>query len=97
MNNKQSYIYIMANKYNSVLYIGVTSNLPKRIWEHKNKFVEGFTKDYNLTKLVYYEVFDLITTAIEREKYLKGKTRKYKQELIKNFNPEWKDLYEQIL
>ena len=97
MNNKQGYIYIMTNKYNSVLYIGVTSNLPKRIWEHKNKVVEGFTKDYNLTKLVYYEVFDLVTTAIEREKYLKGKTRKYKQELIKKFNAEWKDLYEHIL
>ena len=92
MNNKQGYIYIITNKYNSVLYIGVTSNLPKRIWEHKNKVVDGFTKDYNLTKLVYYEVFELITNAIEREKYLKGKTRKYKQELIKNFNPEWKDL-----
>ena len=97
MNNKQGYIYIMTNKYNSVLYVGVTSNLPKRIWEHKNKVVEGFTKDYNLTKLVYYEVFDLVTTAIEREKYLKGKTRKYKQELIKKFNAEWNDLYEHIL
>ena len=97
MNNKQGYIYIITNKYNSVLYIGVTSNLPKRIWEHKNEVVEGFTKDYNLTKLVYYEVFDLIITAIEREKYLKGKTRKYKQDLIKNFNPMWEDLYEQIL
>ena len=97
MNNKQGYIYIMTNKYNSVLYIGVTSNLPKRIWEHKNKVVDGFTKDYNLTKLVYYELFELITNAIEREKYLKGKARKYKQELIKKFNPEWKDLYEQIL
>ena len=97
MNTKQGYIYIMTNKYNSVLYIGVTSNLPKRIWEHKNKVVDGFTKDYNLIKLVYYEVFELITTAIEREKYLKGKTRRYKQELIKNFNPEWIDLYEQIL
>ena len=97
MNTKQGYIYIMTNKYNSVLYVGVTSNLPKRIWEHKNKVVEGFTKDYNLTKLVYYEVFDLVTTAIEREKYLKGKTRKYKQELIKKFNAEWNDLYEHIL
>ena len=97
MNSKQGYIYIITNKYNSVLYIGVTSNLPKRIWEHKNEVVEGFTKDYNLTKLVYYEVFDLIITAIEREKYLKGKTRKYKQDLIKNFNPMWEDLYEQIL
>ena len=93
----KGYIYIMTNKYNSVLYIGVTSNLPKRIWEHKNKVVDGFTKNYNLTKLVYYEVFELITNAIEREKHLKGKTRKYKQDLIKNFNPEWKDLYEQIL
>ena len=97
MNNKQGYIYIMTNKYNYVLYIGVTSNLHKRIWEHKNKVVDGFTKDYNLTKLVYYEVYESIVAAIEREKYLKGKTRKYKQELIKNLNSEWKDLYEQIL
>lgn len=97
MNKKQGYVYIMTNKYNSVLYIGVTSNLPKRIWEHKNKTVDGFTKNYNITKLIYYEVTDSITSAIEREKYLKGKNRKYKLELIKNYNPEWKDLYELIL
>ena len=97
MNKKQGYIYILTNKYNSVLYIGVTSNLPKRIWEHKNKVVEGFSKNYNLTKLVYYECIDTIISAIEREKYLKGKKRKFKQDLINNFNPEWNDLYETIL
>ena len=97
MNNKQGYIYIMANKYNSVLYIGVTSNLPKRIWEHKNKFVESFTKKYNVDKLGYYEVFDNIETAIIREKQLKKYYRKQKLDLIETFNPEWHDLYYKII
>jgi len=97
MQEKQGYTYILSNKTNSVLYIGVTSNLPKRIWEHKNKVVEGFTQKYNVDKLVYYEISDTIENAIIREKYLKGKKREYKKELINNFNPEWIDLYESIL
>lgn len=92
----KGFTYIITNANNTALYIGVTSNLPKRIWEHKNKFVEGFSKKYNLTKLVYYEVADNIEIAIEREKYLKGKTRLYKIKLIDNFNKEWKDLYDDI-
>ena len=94
---KTAYIYILTNEYNKVLYIGVTSNLVKRIYEHKNKLVDGFSKKYNLKKLVYYETIENITTAIEREKYLKGKTRKYKLNLINKINPNWEDLYERII
>ena len=94
---KKGYTYIVTNKNNTVLYVGVTSNLPKRIWEHKNQIVEGFSKKYNLHKLVYYEVLDDIETAISREKYLKGKKREYKINLIEEFNKHWNDLYEAIL
>ncbi len=97
MQDKQGYVYILTNKVNSVLYVGVTSCLSKRIWEHKNEVVEGFSKKYKLHKLVYYEAADSIKSAIKREKYLKGKSRKYKEELINNFNSEWTDLYESIL
>lgn len=96
MENK-AYTYIIANKNNSTIYIGVTSNLTKRIWEHKNKVVEGFSKKYNLNKLVYYEILDDIENAINREKFLKGKNRAYKNNLIESFNPKWIDLYETIL
>ncbi len=94
---KVGYVYIMTNKINTVLYTGVTSNLSKRIYEHKNKFVGGFTKQYNLIKLVYYEIAPSIESAIEREKQIKGKSRAYKENLINTFNPEWRDLYEDIL
>ena len=94
---KTGYIYIITNKNNSVLYTGVTSNLPKRIYEHKNKLVNGFSCKYNLSKLVYYEVSPTMFSAIEREKQIKGKSRAYKENLINNFNPEWKDLYSDIL
>lgn len=94
---KNSYIYILTNEYNTVLYVGVTSDIIKRIYEHKNKSVDGFSKTYNLNKLVYYEIYEDITIAIEREKYLKGKVRKYKTDLIDKFNPKWKDLYNDIL
>ena len=97
MNNKQGYVYILTNIANTVLYIGVTSNLQKRIYEHKNKLVDGFSKNYNLNKLVYYEVSDSILSAIQREKYLKGKKRQFKINLIETLNPEWKDLYSEIL
>ncbi|MBO6087652.1 GIY-YIG nuclease family protein [bacterium] len=94
--SKKGYIYIITNYQNTTLYIGVTSNLYKRIWEHKNKVVEGFSKKYNLKKLVYYEIADDIETAINREKYLKGKSRQYKINLIESINKEWKDLYDEI-
>lgn len=97
MSKKNGFVYILTNHTNTTLYVGVTSNLAKRIYEHKNKLVEGFSKRYNLHKLVYYEVIEDIETAIGREKYIKGKTRKYKDYLINQFNPQWLDLYEQIL
>ena len=92
-----SYIYIITNYKNTTLYTGVTSNLVKRIWEHKNEIVEGFSKKYKLHKLVYYEVIDNIETAINKEKYIKGKSRQYKINLIESINKEWKDLYDDII
>ena len=92
-----SYIYILTNEYNSVLYIGVTSDLMKRVWEHKNKVVKGFSKTYGLNKLVYYEVIDSIELAIAREKQLKRWHRDWKLNLITESNPEFKDLYESVL
>ena len=89
-------VYIMTNQWNTVFYIGVTSNLPKRVWEHKNKVVEGFSKKYNLNKLVYYEVFSHPYEAINREKKMKSLKRTKKIQLITAFNPEWEDLYEKL-
>ena len=91
-----SYVYILTNEYSTTFYVGVTSNLIKRIYEHKGKFVDGFTKKYNLNKLVYYEIAENIESAIMREKQLKHWHRKWKIELINEFNPEFKDLYESI-
>jgi putative endonuclease len=85
--------YISTNKNNTVLYVGVTNNLTRRIWEHKSKLIEGFTKKYNVNKLVYFESFDKPSDAIKREKQLKAGSRKKKIELINKLNPEWKDLY----
>ncbi|MGC9169096.1 MAG: GIY-YIG nuclease family protein [Desulfurella sp.] len=93
---KRGFVYIMTNKYNSVLYTGVTSNLAKRVYQHKNKTIEGFTKRYNIVKLVYYEAFDDIAEAIKKEKQIKGKTRQKKIDLINAFNPDWVDLYDDI-
>jgi putative endonuclease len=92
-----SYIYILTNEYNTVFYIGVTSDLIKRVWEHKNKEVKGFSKTYGLNKLVYYEVIDSVELAIAREKQLKRWHRKWKLNLITESNPEFKDLYEEVL
>ena len=83
----------MTNKRNTVLYTGVTNNLIRRVYEHKQKLVDGFTKKYNITKIVYYEMFDNIENAISREKQSKGGARKKKIELINNMNREWRDLY----
>ncbi|GAB6182738.1 GIY-YIG nuclease family protein [Thermodesulfovibrio hydrogeniphilus] len=94
---KKGYVYILTNKTNRVLYTGVTSDLVKRVYEHKNKLVDGFTKKYNVTKLVYYEIHESIESAIEREKQIKGGSRRKKVELVESMNPEWKDLYESIL
>lgn len=93
----ESYIYLLANKHNNVLYTGVTNDLIRRVYEHKNKLVAGFTKKYNVDRLVYYEVCGSIITAIEREKQIKGWSRKKKQDLINVLNPEWTDLYRTLL
>ncbi|MCF7913449.1 MAG: GIY-YIG nuclease family protein [Candidatus Cloacimonetes bacterium] len=92
-----SYVYILSDTQNQTLYIGVTSNLIKRITEHKNHLHDGFTKKYNVTKLVYYEEFLDIRDAINREKTLKGKLRKKKLNLILTMNPYWLDLYDMII
>jgi len=87
----------MCNSYNTTLYIGVTSDLLKRVYEHKNSLVEGFTQRYNLKKLVYYEVHSEIVEAIKREKQLKVWRREWKVQLIENMNADWNDLYEGII
>jgi len=91
-----SYIYFLSNYYNSVLYVGVTNNLIRRIAEHKAKINRGFTYKYNCDKLVYYESFSLMTDAIAREKQIKNWKREWKNKLINDFNPEWKDLSKEI-
>lgn len=93
-NMKQYYIYIMTNK-SKTLYIGVTDNLERRVYEHKNKLIEGFTKKYNITKLVYYEMTNDVLSAIEREKQIKGWLRRKKIALIEAMNPKWADLSEE--
>ncbi len=97
MNDKQYFVYILTNKYNSILYVGVTNNLLKRVYEHKNKLVEGFTNKYNINKLVYYEILEDPYNAITREKQLKSLTREKKINLINSINNEWKDLYDELL
>jgi putative endonuclease len=95
--NSQSYVYIITNKVNTVLYTGVTSDLIKRIHEHREKLIDGFSKRYRLYKLVYYEVGESIEGAIAREKQIKGYSRKKKMKLITEFNNEWKDMWEELL
>jgi len=94
---RQSCVYMMASQRNGTLYIGVTSNLIKRIWEHKTNVVEGFTKKYDIHTLVWYEIHETIGSAIQKEKTLKKWRRKWKMDLIESFNPEWKDLYKTII
>lgn len=89
----QYYVYILSNINNKILYIGVTNNLLKRVFEHKSKQVYGFTSKYNVHKLVYYEETTEVYGAIKREKQLKGWRREKKVKLIEKINPEWKDLY----
>ena len=97
IENKKGYVYIMFNKRNGTLYTGVTSNLIKRVWEHKNKLVDGFSKKYGTDKLGYYEISDNIISAIEREKQIKSGSRKKKIELIEKLNPNWIYLYEGLI
>ena len=90
------YVYILSNKRNGTLYTGVTSNLIKRVHEHKNNLVEGFTNQYNVHNLVWYEIHELPQSAITREKQIKKWKRAWKMELIEKSNPQWNDLYESI-
>ena len=92
-----AYIYIMSNKPQGTIYVGVTSDVIKRVYEHKNAYVDSFTKRYNLKQLVYYEVHDDINEAIKREKQLKNWKRVWKVELIVKMNPNWNDLYESLV
>lgn len=95
--DKKYYIYMMTNSGNTVIYTGVTGNLIQRVYQHREKMCDGFTRRYNIVKLVYYEAFKDVKDAITREKQLKGGSRKRKVELITAFNPDWQDLYETIL
>jgi len=90
----QYYVYIMTNKNNRVLYTGITNDLKRRVYEHREKFVSGFTGKYNVTKLVYYEILEDPENAILREKQIKAGSRQKKIDLIKSFNQEWNDLYD---
>ena len=94
--NFNFYVYIMTNKHNTVLYTGVTNDLIKRGYEHKEKTIKGFTSKYNVDKLVYYEHFADINQAIKREKQIKGWIRQKKIELINSFNKNWEDLYTKL-
>lgn len=94
---KSYYVYILTNQRNTTLYVGVTNNLVRRIYEHKNKLVDGFTKKYNLNKLVYFEQTSSVDIAIAREKQLKAGSRKKKLELVNLMNADWCDLYSDIV
>ena len=93
---RQSYVYLLASKPNGTLYLGVTSDLARRVWQHKNKVVDGFSKKYDLTRLVWFEIHDEIAAAIEREKRIKKWRRAWKVALIEAENPSWRDLYSDI-
>jgi len=96
MKNKIYFVYILASRRNGTLYVGITSDLIKRVWQHRNGIVVSFTQEYKVHMLVYYEQHMNPDEAIAREKYIKGKKRSYKLALIEDKNPEWKDLYEEI-
>ena len=93
---KQPCVYILTNKRNGTLYVGVTSNLPKRIWEHKNKVVSGFTSKYGLNILAWYERHETMESAIQSEKAMKFWLRQWKLKTIEEMNPDWRDLYEEL-
>ena len=94
--NKQPCVYLLASKRNGTLYVGVASNLVKRVWEHKNHVVDGFTKEYQVDLLVWYEVHETMESAIQREKAIKEWQRAWKLKLIEQMNPDWKDLYDSV-
>jgi putative endonuclease len=92
LSGKKYSVYIMTNKYNNVLYTGMTNNINRRVFEHKNKVYNGFTKKYNVNKIIYYEKLNTLEEAMNREKQIKCKSRAKKIELISKYNKEWKDL-----
>jgi putative endonuclease len=94
--SKQYYVYIMTNNKNIGLYVGVTNDLIRRVYQHKEKLADGFTKKYNIVKLLYYEVFQDIENAILREKQIKAGSRQKKIQLINSMNTEWRDLYDEL-
>lgn len=96
MKEKNFYVYILAKAQNSTFYVGITSDLVKRVWEHKNDIADGFTKKYGIKNLVYYEIFGDPENAIKREKQLKKWNRPWKMRIIEEMNPKWSDLYESI-
>jgi putative endonuclease len=97
MNDSQYYVYILTTTQNTALYTGVTNDLIRRVYEHKNNLTIGFTKKYQVHKLVYYEIGESILSAIEREKQIKGWRREKKIKSINAFNPDWHDLYDEIV
>lgn len=97
INSKQYYVYVMTNPINSVIYTGFTGDIIRRVYEHKNKLIDGFTKKYNVTKLVYYECLGDPESAINREKQIKAGSRQKKIDLIIKDNPEFRDLYLNII
>ncbi len=96
MYDKKYFVYILTNKNNKVLYIGITSNLLGRIFQHKEQATKGFTSRYNVDKLVYYEIYEDVYEAISREKQLKSGSRQKKIDLVNNFNKQWEDLYNKL-
>jgi len=95
--NKQYYVYILASKKNGTLYTGVTNDLIRRVYEHKHNLIEGFTKKYNVHRLVYFEIIEDVNSAIHREKCIKRWKRAWKIELIEKNNAEWRDLYYELV
>ena len=95
--DKRFFVYILASKKNGTLYVGVTSNLPGRMWQHREKAVAGFTEKYSVGRLVYYEAHDSAEAAIRRERQIKKWNRAWKMQLIEQANPAWRDLYEEIV
>jgi putative endonuclease len=93
---EESYVYILASRRNGTLYVGSTTDLVKRIWEHKKKIIPGFTTKYNVNQLVYYEIHQNIIEAARRERRLKNWCRKWKLNIIEQLNPSWRDLYDEI-
>ncbi len=96
MGTRSFYVYILTNKNRTVLYTGVTNDLTRRVWEHKDKMHDGFTKWYNVDRLVYYEAFDDVNQAIAREKQIKGGSRQKKIDLINRMNKDWRDLFDEL-